>query len=72
MKVDIYTEDEEWITSLKDTKGWGCQIYISSGTVQGLFTGKFDSIFKAQSHKRQQNYLISICLKRLFQSGSRR
>ena len=71
MKVDIYTEDEEWMTSLKDTKGWGRQIYISSGTVRSLFTGKFDPIFKAQSYKRQQNYLISICLKRLFQSGSR-
>eukprot|EP00548_Thalassiothrix_antarctica_P005179 CAMPEP_0194140586 /NCGR_PEP_ID=MMETSP0152-20130528/10115_1 /TAXON_ID=1049557 /ORGANISM="Thalassiothrix antarctica, Strain L6-D1" /LENGTH=454 /DNA_ID=CAMNT_0038838889 /DNA_START=331 /DNA_END=1695 /DNA_ORIENTATION=+ len=72
IKVDVYTEDEEWMTGLKDTEGWGRQIYSSAGQVRDWFNNTDDPVFKSQSHKRRQNYFMTVCLKRLFESGSRK
>eukprot|EP00545_Synedropsis_sp_CCMP1620_P009832 CAMPEP_0119027256 /NCGR_PEP_ID=MMETSP1176-20130426/36799_1 /TAXON_ID=265551 /ORGANISM="Synedropsis recta cf, Strain CCMP1620" /LENGTH=374 /DNA_ID=CAMNT_0006983135 /DNA_START=38 /DNA_END=1158 /DNA_ORIENTATION=- len=68
-RIDAYTNDT-WLTLEKDD-GWGRQVYGPKGNYRHWFLDKEGDTFKAQAHKRRQNFFFSFCLQSLYNAGTK-
>ena len=68
-RIDAYANDT-WFT-LGPEEGWGRHIYGPKGGYRHWFTDHESDFFKAQSHKRRQNFFMAFCMRSLFEAGSR-
>jgi hypothetical protein len=68
-RIDSYTNDT-WLT-LEDDDGWGRKVRGPKGNYRHWFTDKEGDTFKAQAHKRRQNFFFSFCLQSLYNAGTR-
>lgn len=69
INIHAYTNDT-WLT-LKPEEGWGRQVFGPKGQHRHWFTDTNGDTFKAQSHKRRQNFFFSSCLQNLYTQGIR-
>ena len=67
--ISIFTNDT-WL-GLGPEEGWYRQVRSPAGTYRNWFKDPEGDIYKAQAHKRRQNYFFAFCLKTLFEAGSR-
>lgn len=69
INIVAYTNDT-WLT-LKPDEGWGRQVLGPKGGYRPWFLDKTGDTYRAQSHKRRQNFFFSSCLQGLYNKGIR-
>lgn len=69
IRIEAYTNDT-WLT-LKPDEGWGRQVFGPKGNYRNWFTDTTGDTYRAQSHKRRQNFFFSSCLQNLYTQGIR-
>jgi hypothetical protein len=69
IRIQSYSNDE-WLT-LESEEGWGRQVYAPRGGYRHWFTDTEGDVYRAQAHKRRQNFFFSYCLQSHFNNGIR-